>query len=407
MNGAPPVQRLVLVGAGHAHAEVLRQWAAAPLPGVELVLVSPLALAPYSGMVPGWLAGHYGFESVCIDFAPLAAAAGARFVLGEVASLRAADSHIVLTSGERLNYSRLSLNVGSTLHPPPALAQRPGVRVLSLRPLGELRRAWEALQAELQADGAARSARPLSVTAVGGGAAGVEALLAVLSRLRARQPQRAICGRLVNRAPELLPGLARGAAQALHRALTLADVAVHLGRAFDAAALDDAEGTQEHLLLWATGAEAHAWQAASGLAVSAAGFFRIAPTLQSTSHPAVFAVGDCAEWQPPLPKAGVFAVRQGPVLAHNLRAALQGAALQTYEPQRQALALLALGDGRAVAARGPWSAHDRWLGPGFGRALWRWKDRIDQRFLRRYRLVSTAGPVAARPSSTMTERARR
>lgn len=417
---SPSPTRLVLLGAGHAHAEVLRQWAAAPVAGVELVLVSPLALAPYSGMVPGWLAGHYGFEDIVVDFAPLAAAAGARFVQGEVAALHAADACLELRSGERLPYSLLSLNVGSTLNPPAALAQRPGVRVLSLRPLGELRRAWEALQAELEADSAARSARPLCVTAVGGGAAGVEALLAVLARLRALQPQRTIRGRLYNRAPQLLPGLARGAARALHHALTEAGVAVHLGQAFDEAVLEADGAAEEHLLLWATGAQAHAWQAASGLAVSAAGFFRIGPSLQSCSHPAVYAVGDCAEWSPPLPKAGVFAVRQGPVLAHNLRAALQGQALRAYEPQRQALALLALGDGRAVAARGPWSASDRWLGRWFGRALWRWKDRIDQRFLQRYCLGAAGSasvapsvpppeppPVPPSPSATLTEKAPR
>jgi pyridine nucleotide-disulfide oxidoreductase family protein len=378
-------RRRVLVGAGHAHAEVLRRWAAAPLPGVDLVLVSPQVLAPYSGMVPGWLAGHYDFENICIDFAPLAAAVGARVVLDEVAAMDAADRCLQLKSGERLRYTDLSLNLGSTLNPPPALAQRPGTRVLSLRPLGGLHRAWHSLLAELQADSAARAARPLCVTAVGGGAAGVEALLAVLARLRALQPQRPITGRLFNRAPELLPGLARGAAQALQRALQAAGAVLHLGQAFDAQVLDRDDPAHEQLLLWATGAEAHAWQAGSGLAVSPAGFFAIGSTLQSCSHPEVFAVGDCAAWTPPLPKAGVYAVRQGPVLAHNLHATLQGQALQTYTPQRQTLALLALGDGRAVAARGPWSASDRWLGPWFGRVLWRWKDHIDQRFLQRYR----------------------
>ncbi len=409
-------QRLLLVGAGHAHAEVLRQWAAAPLPGVELTLVSPLALAPYSGMVPGWLAGHYGFEDIGINFAPLAAAAGARFVLGEVAALHAAQRQVLLTSGENLAYDLLSLNAGSTLNPPPALALRAGVRVLSLRPLGELRGAWEGLQAELRADSAARAAKPLCVTAVGGGAAGVEALLAVLVRLRALQPQRAISGRLFNRAPTLLPGLARGAARALQRALTQAGVDVQLGRAFDEAVLAADDPAQEQLLLWATGAEAHAWQAASDLALSPAGFFSVGPTLQSRSHPEVFAVGDCAEWAPPLPKAGVYAVRQGPVLAHNLRAVLLGRPLQHYEPQRQALALLALGDGRAVAARGAWSASDRWLGRWFGRALWRWKDHIDQRFLQRYRLPvvpavpavpAAPGQPAAPAPSTVTTKASR
>jgi len=137
-----------------------------------------------------------------------------------------------------------------------------------------------------------------------------------------------------------------------------------------------AEGSD--LLLWATGAVAHAWQRDAvrrgELRVSERDFVRIDAQLRSVSHPEIFAVGDCAAWEPPLPKAGVYAVRMGPVLTHNLRAALAGRALQSYSPQSKSLALLATGDGRAIASRGRWSAEGRWL--------WRWKDRIDRGFLR-------------------------
>jgi pyridine nucleotide-disulfide oxidoreductase family protein len=392
-------QRLVLVGAGHAHAEVLRCWAAAPLPGVELVLVSPAALAPYSGMVPGWLAGAYRFDEICIDFAALAAAAGARFVLDEVEALDAHAQRLRLTSGAELGYTLLSLNFGSTLNPPPELAQRPGLRVLSLRPLGKLRAAWETLLSELAAE---RGSMPLQVTAVGGGAAGAESLLAVLARLRALQPGREVEGRLVTRSAELLPGLAPGAVRAMERELLAAGVQLQLGSEYVPPALGAASGRQQ-LLLWATGAEAHAWPAASGLAVGDRGFVRIGPQLNSVSHPNVYAVGDCAEWSPPLPKAGVYAVRMGPVLAHNLRAVLTGAALQTYTPQRRVLALLATGDGHAIAARGRWSASGAWLGRSLvGRALWRWKDRIDRRFLARFNLPSATTAIRPQPDPPPT-----
>ena len=359
-------QRLLLIGAGHAHAQVLRDWITAPVPGVDLVLVSPSSLAPYSGMVPGWLAGVYRFEEICIDFAALAAAAGARLLIDELVALDPNRRLAHLASGQVLGYELLSLNVGSTLRPP--TLSGPG-QVLALRPLGELRQRWEALLAN---PALAQSPGPLHITVVGGGAAGVEALLAVLARLRQRQPGRGLQGRLVTRG-ELLPGMALGARRAARAALAAAGAQLQTGSAFD----PDSVQHRPDLLLWATGAQSHAWQAASGLAVSADGFISINAQLQSLSHPQVLAVGDCAHWaDKPLPKAGVFAVRMGPVLSHNLRALLLGQALQRYRPQRRYLVLLATADGRAIGAWGGLAAQGRWL--------WYWKDHIDRGFLARF-----------------------
>ncbi len=357
---------LLLVGAGHAHAQVLADWARAPVAGVQLTVVSPSALAPYSGMVPGWLAGNYGFEEICIDFAALAAAAGAKLLIDEVQGVDALAREVRLASGAVLGWDVLSLNVGSTLLPPAGL---PG-RVMSLRPLGRLRAAWDELLAQ-QAAGAAPIAH---VTAVGGGAAGVEALLAVLARLRRLQPQQAIGGTLVTRG-ELLPGLAPGAVRAARRALQQAGVTVHTGTGFDAA-----QARPDGLLLWATGAQAHPWQRHSGLATRASGFFQVDRQLRCTGQSRVFAVGDCAEWATPLPKAGVYAVRMGPVLTANLRATLGGQALADYRPQHRFLALLSTADGHAIATRGRWSLQGGWL----GRMAWRWKDHIDRSFLARF-----------------------
>jgi pyridine nucleotide-disulfide oxidoreductase family protein len=363
------MRRLVLVGAGHAHAQVLLEWARAPLPGVELTLVSPQARAPYSGMVPGWLAGAYRYDEICIHFEALARAAGARWLAHELAALDPDARTVTLDTGGTLGYDQLSINVGSTLLPPAGLA----APVLALRPLAELHERW---QAQLQTWQADRSPQPATVTMVGGGAAGVESMLAVLARLRGLAPQRRVTGRLVARSSTLLEGLAPGAARRAARALRQAGVEVRLGTDFTP---ELAEGSD--LLLWATGAEAHDWQRdptrRGSLAVNEGGFIRIDGNLRSTSHREVYAVGDCAAWTPPLPKAGVFAVRMGPVLSHNLRVAARGAGtLQAYSPQRDFLVLIGTADGRAIASRGGLSAQ--------GRCLWRWKDHIDRGFLRRY-----------------------
>lgn len=365
------MKRLVLVGAGHAHAQVLRAWAQAPLPGVELVVVSPQALAPYSGMVPGWLAGLYRFEEIVIDFESLARAAGARWIADELHALDPAARGLQLAGGGRLEYTRLSLNVGSTLRPP-AL---PGRAVLSLRPLSALRPAWERWR-----DGwrDAAGTGPLHVAAVGGGAAGFESVLAAVAQLRRLRPDREVTACLLSRGEQLLPGVAAPAQAAAGRALARAGVVWRPGVSGDERSLREAG-----LVLWATGAEAHDWQLDAArrgsLAVNAQGFVRVDGTLRSVSHPEVFVAGDAAHWEPgaALPKAGVYAVRQGPVLHHNLRAALSGGELHTYTPQRRYLALLATGDGGAIASWGAWGAHGRWA--------WRWKDHIDRGFLRRFR----------------------
>ncbi len=369
------MKRLLLIGAGHAHAQVLRDWWQRPVRGVELVLVSPAALAPYSGMVPGWLAGTYRYEDICIDFAALAAAAGARLVLGEMVGLDTPARQVLLASGETLPYDLLSLNTGSTLTPPDdQTGNTPAV--LSLRPLGRLQKAWEQ---QLAAITAWPVDRAVTITAVGGGAAGFESLLAVMAHVRKLQPGCAVQGQLVTRANSLLSGLAPGAGRAAQNALAQAGVSVRYGILGGEDALP-----QSDLLLWATGAQAHAWQSDphrnGGLAVSETGFIAIDEQLRSVSHPEVYAVGDCAHWVEPLPKAGVYAVRMGPVLSHNLRAALCQGTAMAYQPQHRFLALLATADGRAIGAWDRWSAQGRWL--------WRWKDRIDRGFLNRFRVTA-------------------
>lgn len=359
------MKSLLLLGAGHAHAQVLREWARRPLPDVNITVISPSPMAPYSGMVPGWLAGVYRFDDICIDFEALAQAAGARLITDDVIACDAALRQVMLRSGTVLGADVISINIGATLRPP----EVPGADVLAMRPLGALRERWETLLSDLAMD---PLQRPLTLTVVGGGAAGVETLLCSHAHLSLMCPERPIHARLITRSHTLLPGMAHGAATLARHALDVRGIEVLLGTGFDDA---PAAATQaEHLVLWATGAQAHHWPARSGLATGDDGFICIDAQLRSLSHPQIFAVGDCTEWpHRALPKAGVYAVRMGPVLANNLRAALGQGALQTYTPQRRYLALLAMGDGQAIGAWGPLAAQ--------GRLAWRWKDHIDRGFV--------------------------
>jgi pyridine nucleotide-disulfide oxidoreductase family protein len=374
------MKHLVLVGGGHAHVHVLQAWAQAPTPGVQLTVVSPSTHAPYSGMVPGWLAGHYSFDDISIDVAALARAANATFVEDEVLSLDVSGSTLHLQKQAALRFDVLSLNVGSTLMPPPHLLRD---HTLCMRPLGELRHRWQALLAQLPHEGTTHR----RVIAGGGGPAAVEALLAVLAGLRAHQPAARFDGLLITMGDDILEQSAPGARRAMHRVLQAQGVrvltrtdAMQLGLGLHAKANDPLMLDAQDIVLWATGAQALSWPKGSGLAVDAAGFVRVDRQLRSVSHPNILAAGDCAAWPEPLPKAGVMAVRMGPVLANNVRAALAdggaNAAWVTHTPQRRSLALLATGDRRAIASWGAWSAQGAWV--------WRWKDRIDRRFVARF-----------------------
>lgn len=366
--------RLVLVGAGHAHAEVIRELALRRSERLQVVVVSPHSAAPYSGMMPGWLAGHYDWDECCIDIAHLCTRAGATLVLDTVTGIDTGRTQVMVGSGKRLDFDYLSLDIGATLRPPDAA----GMLTLPMRPLDHLKHRWEHLLDTVSRlpDGAT-----YHLLMVGGGAAGVESVLAAQHRLTRLAPSRHLRFSLATHGDTLIPGQSRIAARLLRKQLEQRGIAIHFD--FSADRIDDGqvvghsgEAIGSDAVLWATGAEAHAWPQDSGLALDARGFVRVDRTLRSQSHPAIFAAGDCAGWELHLPKAGVYAVRMGPVLARNLFAVAAGKSLETFRPQHRHLVLIGTGDAHAVAS---WSALG-WQ----GKWVWRWKQRIDRRFIARY-----------------------
>ena len=368
------MKHLILLGGGHAHVHVLKALAQEPLPSAQVTLVSPYARQIYSGMVPGLVAGHYPVDDCVIPLAPLAAQAKVKFVQSAATALDARTRTVSLSNGQALHYDALSVDTGP-------VADRQAVagadeHALFVRPMEDFVVQWDELFALTQQ-------QVLSVVVVGGGAAGVELALAMQYRLGERARVSLVTG-----GPPPLPSHpARVQARAL-RALKRCGVTV----------LEDActAVTHSHVQLgrgmrlecdsavMAVGAAAPSWLQRSGLALDERGFVAIGNTLQSTSHPEVFAVGDVASSATrPVPKSGVYAVRAGPPLALNLRRFVAAGELQPHRPQRVALNLLACGDRRAIASWGPWSAEGRWV--------WWWKDRIDRAFVAGYRQVATAG----------------
>jgi pyridine nucleotide-disulfide oxidoreductase family protein len=385
------MKRLVLAGAGHAHAQVLLEFAQRGVKNIEIVLVSPVAQAPYSGMIPGWLAGHYAWQECCLDFVQLCQHAGAHLRLDCVTGIDPDNVQVILESGERISYDWLSLNIGSTLTPP----ANGHAMVLPMRPLLALHTRWDEMLQLVRKRSEGTSYR---VVMVGGGAAGVESILAAHQRLTLLAPHVRLQFTLATHGDDIVPGLADGAAKRLHAHLTSRGIRFlnHFSASSieDAAVVgDDGRKLQADAVLWATGAQAYRWPEQSGLGCDKRGFVRIDATLRSLSHPNVFAAGDCASLTPSLPKAGVFAVRMGPILASNLYAATQGRALQTYRPQRHYLVLIGTGGEHAVAAWGPLAWQGDWV--------WKWKQRIDRRFIARY---DTQKIHAASPSIDLKKR---
>jgi pyridine nucleotide-disulfide oxidoreductase family protein len=371
---------LVLAGGGHAHLFVLEGLARKQrVPGLRVTLVAQDRQHAYSGMVSGLIGGRYRPDEVLIDLAALARAAGAEFVEAAVATVGPAARAVELADGRQLTYDILSVAVGSYT----AGAERPGVResVLPVKPISGTLAIVPALEQAV----AGAAARGVAVVVVGGGAGGVELALNLRARLE-------LLGRadasvtLVERQDRILGDRSDACRRAAEAALSAARVGLVLGGDISALregrlVLPSGATLRGDVVVWATGPEAPPFLAASGLATDERGYLRVDATLRSVSHPQVFAAGDAAslEGRPDLPKAGVYAVRQGPVLRDNLLAvAAAQPPRRRFRPQRRFLALLNTGDGRAIFSYGDLAATGRWA-----MAL---KDRIDRRFMARFRI---------------------
>jgi selenide,water dikinase len=367
-------REVVLVGAGHTHVEVLRAWGRAPEPWTRLTLVVDRETSLYSGMVPGFVAGQYGAGELEIPVRPLARRARARVVLGEALRIDA-EARVIHVKGEAsIGYDVASLDVGSTV----ANLDLPGVRehAIPTRPIAELIERVDAVVRRARAGGG-----ELHLVGVGAGAGGVELAFCFEARLRREVGSGRVL--LLESGPSLLAGAAprlrdRVAAAARRRGIACRCGVRVAGLEAGAVQLQGGESLPADAVVWATGAAAPPFLRASQLPVDADGFVRVGPTLQVEGQSDLFAAGDCASLSAgaPVPKAGVYAVRAGPVLVRNLRSWLRGRPLTGYRPQRDFLSLLNLGDGTAIGAK--------WGLVIEGRPVMRLKDWIDRRFVRRY-----------------------
>ncbi|MBX2824787.1 MAG: selenide, water dikinase SelD [Gammaproteobacteria bacterium] len=372
MNTPPVLIDIVLLGGGHSHALLIRQWAMKPLPGVRLTLISRDVLTPYSGMLPGYVAGHYTSEEIHIDLARLCRWAGVRFIEATVTGLDLDARQVRLLDRPAIDYDCVSIDTGST---PDQSIPGSAEFTVPVKPIHRLQEHWQSFVQNLAADAPVQH-----IAVVGSGVGGFELLMSIDHALRARDVKFEL--HWVIRGSEPIraqpPSARRLALSECEKksitAHTLFDV-----KRVEQTALHAVDGRQlavDHVF-WVTAAAAPDWPGAAGLKTDQRGFIATNAYLQSQSHDSVFASGDVGtQTETPAEKAGVFAVRQAPVLFENLRRYVLGKPLKIYKPQSQFLSLMALGQKEAIASRNGIVLSGQWV--------WRWKDHIDKTFMARF-----------------------
>ncbi|RMF21267.1 MAG: selenide, water dikinase SelD [Cyanobacteria bacterium J083] len=379
------VKDLVLVGGGHSHAIALRLWGMNPLPGIRLTLISDVSHTPYSGMLPGHVAGYYSYDETHIDLRRLASFAQAQFYCDRVIGLDLKQNQLICTNHPPVAFDYASFDIGST----PCIDDIPGAKEYAIpaKPVPEFLAVWN----DILAKTAENSEHSLSLAIVGGGAGGVELALNMHQRLQSLliTPEK-LKIHLLQRGNTLLPQHNSWVRNRLRSILRRRGIQLHLASEVvevlpDKVICQSGLAVATDYVFWVTHASAPGWLAASGIATDERGFILVEDTLQSVSHPHIFAAGDIATMKNyQLPKAGVFAVRQGKPLFKNLQAFAQNKSLKPYIPQKRYLALIGTGDKRAIASWSIFGWESAWL--------WQWKDRIDRQFMAQFENLPVIQP---------------
>lgn len=376
----PVVKDLVLIGGGHSHVEVLKSFGMKPIPGVRLTLIARDVHTPYSGMLPGYVAGHYNFDEAHVDLRPLCQFASVRLFHDRAIRIDTENKQVICSNRPPVKYDLLSINIGSR----PDINSVPGAAEFTtpVKPINRFVDHWHRMLKRVLGQPG-----PHRIAVVGGGAAGVEILLAIQYRLeqeldkKNRQSEQ-LEFHLVSKSSRLLSTFPAAVSKQFERILDKRSVRVHQGtEATQVSAsmlkLSNGESIGADEILWVTAASAPTWVKESGLAVDDDGFIAANDFLQSTSHANIFAAGDIVHvLNHPRSKSGVFAVRQGKPLAENLRRSALGRTLKSFAPQKTLLALISTGDKYAIASKSIWHLS--------GKYLWHWKDKIDRKWMQKY-----------------------
>ncbi|MCR9291797.1 MAG: selenide, water dikinase SelD [bacterium] len=380
-------RHVVLIGLGHTNSHILRMWGMHPIPDADLTCVSDSGSATYSGMLPAVLAGQVPESAMRIDLVRLSASVGARLIVGRVEGIDRAGHRVFIAGRPAIPYDALSVGIGSI----PNMSgvsfgsqTEPPASLVTIKPMQTfLQRLEERLRNVIQAD------EPLKIAIVGSGVAGIEIAFCLGPYLQRCAPQaESVLVRIVSRSQALLTGEALSTQKRVHQELQARGYELRLGQAVaqveeEQLVLANGEELDANVIIWATGASPPTLLEQLELPVDQHGFLLTDASLRvedpqglDRGHP-IFAVGDTGTIRDErLPKAGVYAVRQGPVLWNNIKASIAGEALKDYQPQRDFLRLINLGDGRAIGQWRGWAFQGSWV--------YRLKHYIDSSFMDKF-----------------------
>lgn len=384
LQRTPHTQQLLLIGGGHSHLAVIKQLGMRPIAGLQVTVISKDVHTPYSGMVPGMIAGHYTHDDAHIDLRKLCEVSGIRLIHDQVTGIDPDQQLVFCQQRPAMAYNWLSINTGSQ----PALNRIAGAEQagIAVKPIAAFIDHWQYLLTQCSSD-----PKPRTIAIVGGGAASVEVALACQYQAHKQLGSEAELVRfsLFSGSAQLLPSHNRRVQSYISSMLAHRGIDVYLDHSVHSTTA--VEGRQQlHFstgsstlvddVIWAVSAGSPQWPRQGGLDCDDKGFISVNRYLQSTSHSTIFAAGDVAHFSPrPLAKSGVYAVRAGAYLAENLRAAVNGENLKPYKPQKTFLSLLMTGDKQAIASKAGFSISGKWV--------WRWKDLIDRSFMDKFRIA--------------------
>ena len=400
MQSTVPVSKdLILIGGGHSHALVLRKMGMTPWPAdVRITLMTNLADTPYSGMLPCHISGLYDFDTAHIDLRPLTRFANCRLIMDEMVGLDTQQQRVLCRNHPPLAYDALSIDVGST----PMKSKVPGAaeHAIPAKPVPNLLRAWASYLNRVEKDFKLDRQKLATISIVGGGVGGVEMAFAMQMRLQqlaesVGASNRQIAVHIFQRSEHLAKGRNRLTQWMVERLCKEKEIVVHTGETV-CEVMANAVRCESGLVVkcdrtfWVTNASAPPWLKDTNLALTENGFLAVKDTLQTCSHENIFAAGDVATMvNHHRPKAGVFAVRQGPPLYENLKRYVIGQRLKPFSPQRRYLNIIDTDTEKAIASWGPFAIHAKWC-----RA---WKNRIDRKFMGLF----SEFPDMARPTQSV------
>lgn len=382
MKGKDSLRQLVLLGIGHTNAHVLHEWAEHPIPNCELICISPFASATYSGMLPGTLGNQFSDSEMRIDLRRLTDAAGAKLIVDTASKIDIQNQSILFPDSSSVSYDALSIGIGSV---PAGYAQHQSSPILvPTKPMQTFLQRLE--ERTSQSNSNAKGA--LRCVIVGGGVASVEIALCFQQRWNSQSaPARPIEIQIFTASERIANGMKSSAIAKLEKILASRQIQIHTSKRIVEVSdhsTQTADGQEQaaDVVIWATGAAASQWLADLPLEHDQKGFIATRKTLQSLTKPNIFAVGDSGTIiESPSPKAGVYAVRQSPILWHNLQAFFDGGPMRDFEPQGDFLKILNTGDQKALLAYRGWSVHAKWC--------WHLKKWIDKGFIQDYQIPPT------------------